>query len=140
MPPWVKGQASANPGGRPKALQGILSIGRINSVPIMKRMCEIALQSEDLTAAIAAAKLVLERTYGKAAQQVEVVGGLEHRHFVARLPEVAASAAEWEGRFGPPALADYSEKRTTGHDSPSDPVTIEGAIADRVTREGGESE
>lgn len=138
--PFVKGQPSANPGGRPKALREILQIGQINSAPIMKRLCKIALNSEDLTAAIAAAKLVLERTYGKAAQQVEVVGGVDHRHFVVRAPAVAASAQAWEAEFGAPALPAPSEKRASDFPSPSEPVTIEGSIVAEVVREGGESD
>ncbi len=64
--PFPKG-VSANPGGRPKVLREFEGYAREMSLPMLKKLVVIALQGKGLTA-VMAAKIVIERAWGKAPQ------------------------------------------------------------------------
>lgn len=61
--PWQKGQ-SANPGGRSKRLEEIRSLAKKHSRRAFDRILEL-IESDDERVAMAAAKEVLDRAYGK---------------------------------------------------------------------------
>lgn len=61
LKPWVKGQ-SGNPGGRPK---GIAKLAREHTDRALEVLAE-ALEDEDKRVAVAAAKELLDRGWGKA--------------------------------------------------------------------------
>src|SRR5215471_9839674 len=60
--PWQPGQ-SGNPGGKPKVLQEILSMGYKNTPQIMARLIDAALHNNDPAVWIAASREVLNRTF-----------------------------------------------------------------------------
>lgn len=64
--PFPKG-VSANPGGRPKVLRDFEGYAREMSLPMLQKLVVIALQGKGLTA-VMAAKIVIERAWGKAPQ------------------------------------------------------------------------
>jgi hypothetical protein len=99
LEPWKPGQ-SGNPGGKPRVLAEILAMGHSNTPAIMQRLIDAALHSADAAVWIPAAREVLNRTFGKPSQQVEVIGGVEHRHFVLRAPTVLESSEAWERKYG----------------------------------------
>jgi hypothetical protein len=105
---WKPGQ-SGNPGGKPRVLAEILAMGHSNTPAIMQRLIDAALHSADAAVWIPAAREVLNRTFGKPSQQVEVIGGVEHRHFVLRAPTVLESSEAWEQKYGQVIDASTSE-------------------------------
>jgi hypothetical protein len=62
---------SGNPGGKPKALHELIELCRQHTPAVIKRLSEIVKNGEE-RAAVAAAKELLDRGYGKAKQVVEV--------------------------------------------------------------------
>lgn len=66
--PFEKGK-SGNPGGRPKQLKEFETLAREKSIPVLLRMVDIATTGKG-PAAVMAAKLVLERAWGKAPQPI----------------------------------------------------------------------
>ena len=66
--PFEKGR-SGNPGGRPKQLKEFETLAREKSIPVLLRMVDIATTGKG-PAAVMAAKLVLERAWGKAPQPI----------------------------------------------------------------------
>lgn len=68
--PFRPGQ-SGNPSGRPKALHELIELCRQHTPAVIKRLAEIVEKGEE-RAAVAAAKELLDRGYGKAKQVVEV--------------------------------------------------------------------
>jgi hypothetical protein len=95
---WQPGE-SGNPGGKPKVLTEVLQMGYKTTPAIMQRLIDAALHSADANVWIPAAREVLNRTFGKPSQQVEVIGGVEHRHFVLRAPVVLESSEAWEAKY-----------------------------------------
>ena len=91
---------SGNPGGRSKVLAEILALGNKNSPAVMSRLIDAALNDPNPLVWIPAAREVLNRTFGKPNQQVEVVGGIDHKHFVLHAPPVIATAERWEQEYG----------------------------------------
>ncbi len=70
--PYVAGQPSPNPGGRPKKTEAEYEAERIakeRSPRAVSRLCEI-LESEDEKAAIMAANSILDRALGKPTQAI----------------------------------------------------------------------
>ncbi len=68
--PFKKGQ-SGNPGGRPKEDDEIKRLARIHAPDALKRLA-YWLKSDNPKASVSAAQALLDRGYGKPAQQVGV--------------------------------------------------------------------
>jgi hypothetical protein len=104
---------TANPGGwaAPKALREILAIGQESTPKIMRRLVDAAENHPDPNVWIPAAREALNRTFGKPKVQVEVIGGVEHRHFVLRAPSVMSSSEAWELKYGGPDAIDVTPAR-----------------------------
>lgn len=60
---------SGNPGGRKKGSTEIVMLAREHTTRAIERLAEI-MESDDLSAAVKAATVLLERGYGKPAQEV----------------------------------------------------------------------
>lgn len=69
---FKKGQ-SGNPGGRPKEAAFIKELAREHTVPAIERLA-FWLQSDDGRVSVAAATALLDRGWGKPAQQIEATG------------------------------------------------------------------
>ena len=69
-PNWKKG-VSGNPGGRPHQPQEMLEIARAESPAAFRRVCDLV-QSKNEQVALAAAKEVLDRAWGKPSQEATV--------------------------------------------------------------------
>jgi len=85
-----------NPGGRPKIPVEITTRAREVTPQILERLIAMATGKlkVDHGIQLRAAAMILDRAWGTPRQSVEVTG--EVAHYVMRLPEVAASAEEWE--------------------------------------------
>ena len=94
--PILKGSPSLNPGGKPKVLQEILSMGYKNTPQIMARLIDAALHNDDPAVWIAASREVLNRTFGKPSQQVNVDVEARLQSFVLVAPAVIDDAQAWE--------------------------------------------
>ena len=65
---------SGNPSGRPKAVQAITELAREMGPDCIKVLARIVLESEDKRTQIEAAKVLLDRGFGKAVQSIEHMG------------------------------------------------------------------
>ena len=66
-PNWKKG-VSGNPGGRPHQPKEMLEIARAESPAAFRRVCDLV-QSKNEQVALAAAREVLDRAWGKPSQE-----------------------------------------------------------------------
>lgn len=98
LTPWKPGE-SGNPSGRPKALQAIVAKGREWSMELFEQLHMLALMHADVNIRMRATEMILDRTFGKPKQQVDLVAQLEHT-FVIRVPTVAPDDATWEKQWG----------------------------------------
>jgi hypothetical protein len=90
--PFQKGQ-SGNPGGRPKAIAEVKELAREHTGKAVETLVSIMSDPKAPPAArVSAANALLDRGYGKPPQHITDESA---RSYVARLPEVAKSAAEW---------------------------------------------
>ena len=69
-PNWKKG-VSGNPSGRPKMPANVLELARSRSPEAFERICEL-MKSENESVALAAAKEVLDRGWGRPSQESTV--------------------------------------------------------------------
>src|SRR5215831_13624495 len=91
--PFKKGQ-SGNPGGRPKVVAEIKELAREHTGDAIQTLVSIMTNPKSAPAArVSAANSLLDRGYGKPPQHITGEGGPV---YVARLPEVCATAEEWE--------------------------------------------
>jgi hypothetical protein len=67
--PFVKGQPSANPGGRPKEANDVKLLAREHTVEAIERLVHW-LRSDNAKASVAAAGALLDRAWGKAPQAI----------------------------------------------------------------------
>lgn len=72
--PWVKGQ-TGNPGGRPSLPPDIRALLKDKAGPAAVRKLVELIDHYDPKIALAAARDIADRTYGKAKESVEVSGG-----------------------------------------------------------------
>lgn len=70
-PGWQKG-TSGNPGGRRKQDYRIKDLAQEHTELALRRLAEIAENTENLGAAVAAATALLDRGWGKPAQSVDM--------------------------------------------------------------------
>lgn len=72
---FQKGQPSANPGGRPKAVVEVVQYARKHTLTAMNALIRIVKSSEsDQRAVVAAAKVLIDRGWGQAPQKIELGG------------------------------------------------------------------
>lgn len=88
MAKFVKGQ-SGNPGGRPKAEDDVKALAREHTPDAIARLAKIVKTSKNDKAAVSAAEALLNRGYGKPAQQVDITT----RRAVDEIPEDLIDAA-----------------------------------------------
>ena len=98
--PFQKGQ-SGNPGGRPKEIAEVKELAREHMPAAIEALVSIMNNTKASDAArVSAASALLDRAYGKPQQQITGEGAV----YVARLPEPARSAEEWEQQYVKPML------------------------------------
>jgi hypothetical protein len=88
----------------------MLAIGRTNATAMMERLCHAALHDENPAVWIPAAKLALERTFGKPQQQISVEA-LVQQHFVLTAPEVIPDADAWEASINAPKTLELEAQK-----------------------------
>jgi hypothetical protein len=118
---------SGNPGGRPKKLKAILAIVHTNAAAMIERLCHAALHDENPAVWIPAAKLALERGYGRPKQQLSIEAVVEQR-YVLRAPEVLPDADEWEAKWHAPKTLELEAQKQeieSWADSKYRPVVVE---------------
>jgi len=105
--PFQKGQ-SGNPGGRPKVVAEVKELAREHTAEAIQTLVSIMSNPKSAPAArVSAANALLDRGYGRPQQHITGKGG---PHFVARLPDVAKSAEEWEASVqSTPSCPHYSK-------------------------------
>jgi hypothetical protein len=95
--PFKKGQ-SGNPGGRPKVVSEVKELARAHTAEAIQTLVSIMTNPKSAPAArVSAANALLDRGYGKPPQHITGEGGPV---YVARLPQVCATAEEWVGSLG----------------------------------------
>ena len=100
--PFEKGQ-SGNPGGRPKVVAEVKELAREHTAEAIQTLVSIMSDPKSAPAArVSAANALLDRGYGKPPQHIT---GDVAASYVARLPEPAKSAEEWQA-----SLADAPNK------------------------------
>ena len=105
--PFQKGK-SGNPGGRPRIVAEVRELARAHTGKAVETLVSIMTNPKSAPAArVSAANALLDRGYGKPPQHVTGEGCPV---FVARLPQVCATAEEWVASLGnrpdqPPSIA-----------------------------------
>lgn len=72
--PFVKGQRSANPWGRPKTGLAFAEMCRGKGPELFERMLEFSRSTSDPQLSLRATEFLIERGYGRAPQSIEVTG------------------------------------------------------------------
>jgi hypothetical protein len=96
--PWKPGQ-SGNPGGRPKAVGHVRDLARLHTAEAIKVLAAIMKNSKASHAArVAAASALLDRAYGRPAQEIAVTPrGSIHDFSDDELASIAGQGSGAEG-------------------------------------------
>ena len=96
--PFVKGQ-SGNPKGRPKEYDDLKAMAREHTVEAIQRLAHW-MRGNDPRASVAAANVLLDRGWGKAAQPVEHSGEIQ-QSYVVRMPLREQDTRTWQQEHAP---------------------------------------
>lgn len=77
-PGWKKGQ-SGNPGGRAKGVRDVIAAARTHTAEAIETLVKW-MRSDEARASVAAATVMLDRGWGKAAQSLKISGSLTNQH------------------------------------------------------------
>jgi hypothetical protein len=101
MAKFEKGK-SGNPGGRPKESPEVKELARQFTLEAVERLA-FWMRSDNAKASVSASAALLDRGYGKPAQELRVPEGsitVEIRRFAA-VPEKVTNSDLWEKRYAP---------------------------------------
>lgn len=82
-----------------KATADVKAAAQKYTADALKTLARIMKDSETDAARVAAAKELLDRGHGRSTQTIDAT--INDERMVARMPEKAADADDWAGRFGP---------------------------------------
>ncbi len=114
---WVKGQ-TGNPGGRPKGVKEVQDLARRYTTDAIQTLADIcASTAATPSARVAAAEVLLDRGWGKAAQKIELEGINQLPEHVIDTLLAAFDAIEAEGLAATGASGDSGPAATAKADT-----------------------